>query len=127
MSSLDIEHGGTSEVSDAGVVDLNASQISDPISKDVLDEQQDGVESVEAHITDNQQDGAQGFDREAILEGPGADAVKDSTDIQHHSRSDSIKKPATFKAVSVTRNFLAKAGTTPTPALKTGTENGTLI
>ncbi|KAI4178765.1 MAG: hypothetical protein L6R41_008220, partial [Letrouitia leprolyta] len=36
----------------------------------------------------------------------------------HHARSNSIKKPATFKAVSVTKNFLAKAGTTAAPAVK---------
>ncbi|KAL8944331.1 MAG: hypothetical protein Q9216_000516 [Gyalolechia sp. 2 TL-2023] len=36
----------------------------------------------------------------------------------HHARSNSVKKPATFKAVSVTKNFLAKAGTTAAPAVK---------
>ena len=34
---------------------------------------------------------------------------------KHHVRSNSVKKPTSFKAVSVTRNFLAKAaGSTPT-------------
>ena len=128
MSSLDTEHGGTSEASDQqnGVVDINSSQISDPISKDVVDNRQDGIESLEAHVIDNQQDGTQGSDHEASLESAGADAIKDSTDSQNHARSDSIKKPATFKAVSVTRNFLAKAGTTAAPVPKMSVENGTL-
>ncbi|KAL8689145.1 MAG: hypothetical protein Q9218_005117 [Villophora microphyllina] len=44
--------------------------------------------------------------------------TKDFPDGHHHVRSNSIKKPATFKAVSVTKNFLAKAGTTTAPAVK---------
>lgn len=42
----------------------------------------------------------------------------------HHARSNSIKKPATFKAVSVTKNFLAKAGTTAAPAVKGTGDSG---
>ena len=49
---------------------------------------------------------------------------RDGSDIQHHARSNSVKKPATFKAVSVTKNFLAKAGTPNTPAVKTNGEAG---
>ncbi|KAL8706004.1 MAG: hypothetical protein Q9201_000888 [Fulgogasparrea decipioides] len=45
-------------------------------------------------------------------------ASKDISDGYHHARSNSVKKPATFKAVSVTKNFLAKAGTTTAPAVK---------
>ncbi len=37
---------------------------------------------------------------------------------QGHVRSDSLKKPASFKAVSVTKNFLAKAAAGTTPASK---------
>ncbi|KAI9724061.1 MAG: hypothetical protein M1812_000779 [Candelaria pacifica] len=37
---------------------------------------------------------------------------------QGHVRSDSFKKPASFKAVSVTKNFLAKAAAGTTPASK---------
>lgn len=37
---------------------------------------------------------------------------------QRHVRSDSFKKPASFKAVSVTKNFLAKAAAGTTPAGK---------
>ena len=52
------------------------------------------------------------------------EAVKDGSDIPHHARSNSVKKPTTFKAVSVTKNFLAKAGTPTAPAAKTNGDNG---
>lgn len=52
-------------------------------------------------------------------------ASKDGSDAPHHARSNSIKKPTTFKAVSVTKNFLAKAGTPTAPAAKTNGDNGT--
>ncbi|KAA6409274.1 MAG: hypothetical protein FRX48_06827 [Lasallia pustulata] len=45
---------------------------------------------------------------------------KDNADGKHHVRSGSAKKPTTFKAVSVTKNFLAKAGTGSTTASKAG-------
>ncbi|KAL8803627.1 MAG: hypothetical protein Q9200_006131 [Gallowayella weberi] len=53
-------------------------------------------------------------------------AGKDPSDSHHHARSNSVnvKKPATFKAVSVTKNFLAKAGTTTAPAVKGVGDNG---
>lgn len=44
--------------------------------------------------------------------------TKDISEGFHHARSDSIKKPITFKAVSVTKHFLAKASTTSTPTSK---------
>ena len=34
-----------------------------------------------------------------------------------HARSNSVKKPTSFKSVSVTKNFLAKTVTTPTPKI----------
>ncbi|KAH0558977.1 hypothetical protein GP486_004410, partial [Trichoglossum hirsutum] len=43
---------------------------------------------------------------------------KKSTGEKGHNRSQSVKKPASFKAVSVTKNFLAKATTGATPASK---------
>lgn len=51
-------------------------------------------------------------------------ANKDPSEGPHHARSNSVKKPATFKAVSVTKNFLAKAGTTVAPAVKGAGDNG---
>jgi len=51
-------------------------------------------------------------------------ASKDESDAPHHARSNSVKKPTTFKAVSVTKNFLAKAGTPTAPAAKTNGDNG---
>ena len=53
--------------------------------------------------------------------------IKDGPDVQHHARSNSVKKPITFKAVSVTRNFLAQAGTPTTPTAKASNENGELL
>lgn len=50
---------------------------------------------------------------------------KDGPDIQHHARSNSVKKPTTFKAVSVTKNFLAKASTPAAPNTKINGDNGT--
>lgn len=50
---------------------------------------------------------------------------KDESDTKHHARSNSVKKPATFKAVSVTKNFLAKAGTPTASAAKTNGDNAT--
>jgi hypothetical protein len=41
-----------------------------------------------------------------------------------HLRSNSVKKPASFKAVSVTRNFLAKAAAGSIPSSKLGGEKG---
>ena len=52
---------------------------------------------------------------------------KDEADIKHHVRSNSVKKPATFKAVSVTKNFLAKAGTPAASAAKTNGDNGNTV
>ena len=52
---------------------------------------------------------------------------KDGADTPHHARSNSVKKPTTFKAVSVTKNFLAKAGAPNTPAAKTNGEIGELF
>lgn len=54
-------------------------------------------------------------------------AIKDPSEGPYHARSNSIaKKPSTFKAVSVTKNFLAKAGTTAAPAVKGTGDNGRL-
>lgn len=54
-------------------------------------------------------------------------ASKDESDTSHHVRSNSVKKPTTFKAVSVTKNFLAKAGTPTAPAAKTNGDTGEII
>lgn len=49
---------------------------------------------------------------------------KDTPEAPHHARSNSVKKPTAFKAVSVTKNFLAKAGTTSTPNAKVNGDKG---
>ncbi|KAL8997204.1 MAG: hypothetical protein Q9169_003470 [Polycauliona sp. 2 TL-2023] len=70
-------------------------------------------------------DGSVGSDTDTSKPVASDTASKDTPDIHHHARSNSVnlKKPATFKAVSVTKNFLAKAGTTA-PAVKGSTDNG---
>ncbi len=49
---------------------------------------------------------------------------KELTGRKHHGRSNSVKKPTSFKAVSVTRNFLAKATAGSTPASKGSADKG---
>ncbi|KAL9104061.1 MAG: hypothetical protein Q9163_000958 [Psora crenata] len=49
--------------------------------------------------------------------------TQDGPYVQHHTRSNSVKKPTTFKAVSVTKNFLAKAGTPAAPNVKVNGDN----
>ncbi|KAL8650741.1 MAG: hypothetical protein Q9226_005017 [Calogaya cf. arnoldii] len=76
---------------------------------------------------DHERETAESSAEQALIDGSvGSDTdtskpqtSKDPSDIHHHARSNSVnvKKPATFKAVSVTKNFLAKAGTTA-PAVK---------
>ncbi|KAL8921200.1 MAG: hypothetical protein Q9208_005810 [Pyrenodesmia sp. 3 TL-2023] len=64
-------------------------------------------------------DGSGGSDTETSRTFNSDAASKDPTEGHHHARSNSIaKKPSTFKAVSVTRNFLAKAGSPAAPAVK---------
>ncbi|KAI4231780.1 MAG: hypothetical protein LQ349_005395 [Xanthoria aureola] len=69
-------------------------------------------------------DGSVGSDTDTTKPLTSDTASKDPSDLHHHARSNSVnvKKPATFKAVSVTKNFLAKAGTTA-PAVKGPGEN----
>ena len=50
--------------------------------------------------------------------------LKDSQDTPHHARSNSVKKPTTFKAVSVTKNFLAKTGIPSSPATRINGDTG---
>ncbi|KAL8709981.1 MAG: hypothetical protein Q9220_005432 [cf. Caloplaca sp. 1 TL-2023] len=71
-------------------------------------------------------DGSVGSDTETTKNLISDPASKDHTENPHHARSNSVnvKKPATFKAVSVTKNFLAKAGTTTAPAVKGPGDNG---
>ena len=55
-----------------------------------------------------------------------SEAFKDESDSKHHVRSNSVKKPISFKAVSVTKNFLAKAGTPTATTPKTNGDNGNM-
>ncbi|KAL9022810.1 MAG: hypothetical protein Q9185_000073 [Variospora sp. 1 TL-2023] len=69
-------------------------------------------------------DGSVGSDTETSKTFTSDQASKDPSEGSHHARSNSTaKKPSTFKAVSVTKNFLAKAGTTAAPAAKGTADN----
>ncbi|KAL8745564.1 MAG: hypothetical protein Q9190_002302 [Brigantiaea leucoxantha] len=68
-------------------------------------------------------DGSVGSDTESGRPSNSDSANRDASDGQHHARSNSIRRPPTFKAVSVTKNFLAKAGTTTSPTVKGASEN----
>jgi len=58
----------------------------------------------------------------------GADVTESSgkalKDGKHHGRSNSVKKPISFKAVSVTKSFLAKATAGSPPASKGSSDKG---
>ncbi|KAI9836557.1 MAG: hypothetical protein M1819_001189 [Sarea resinae] len=62
-------------------------------------------------------DGSAGSDTDTSK----ADSAKDGlSDSRGHVRSNSVKRPTSFKAVSVTRSFLAKAAAGSAPATKAG-------
>lgn len=69
-------------------------------------------------------DGSVGSDTDTSKAEPADLNGKDNVDGKHHARSGSVKKPTVFKAVSVTKNFLAKAGTGSTSASKAGGDKG---
>ena len=79
-------------------------------------------ESAEASAEHIGVDGSVGSDTETgkttVLDA----SAKDISETKHHARSNSVKKPTTFKAVSVTKNFLAKAN--PTPVAKGNGDKG---
>ena len=72
-------------------------------------------------------DGSIGSDTHTGGPQPSEATSKDESDTKHHARSNSVKKPATFKAVSVTKNFLAKAGTPTASAAKINGDNGSTV
>ncbi len=94
------------------------------MSSTYLNHEPESADALAEQIAD---DGSAGSDTDTG--GPlKADAAsKDESDTPHHARSNSVKKPTTFKAVSVTKNFLAKAGTPTAPAAKTNGDNGETI
>ncbi len=79
-------------------------------------------ESAEAPAEHTGVDGSVGSDTETGKTTAPDASVKDVSEIKHHARSNSVKKPTTFKAVSVTKNFLAKAN--PAPAAKGNGDKG---
>ena len=83
-------------------------------------------ETAESPAEQSGVEGDAGSDTE-IAKGLTTDTTnQDVSEDKHHARSNSVKRPITFKAVSVTKNFLAKAGT-PTPTNKSNGDKGTTI
>ena len=70
-------------------------------------------------------DGSAGSDTDTGASLRADSLTRDGSHSQHHARSNSVKKPAAFKAVSVTKNFLAKAGTAAVPTVKANGDGGT--
>lgn len=50
-------------------------------------------------------------------------STQSDSDLKGHNRSNSMKKPASFKAVSVTKSFLAKAANGSAQSSKSGGDN----
>ncbi|KAI9756055.1 MAG: hypothetical protein M4579_004025 [Chaenotheca gracillima] len=66
----------------------------------------------------SQPSAGEGSDNEALKQEVSDTNLMGGSDDKGHIRSNSVKKPTSFKAVSVTRNFLAKAATGSTPTSK---------
>jgi hypothetical protein len=81
-------------------------------------------ETAEASAEHPVADGSTDCDTESTKPLDLEDTAKDVSEIPHHARSNSVKKPASFKAVSVTKNFLAKAGTAVIPNAKVNGDKG---
>ena len=69
-------------------------------------------------------DGSVGSDTETSKIEVADSTNKELVDNQDAVRANLLRKPATFKAVSVTKSFLAKAGTTSAPNGKAVNEKG---
>lgn len=89
------------------------------------------VEPHDSEVTDNDSargtgvEGSVGSDTE-FSKVDVADATgKEIGDGQEQTRPNAVKKSTTFKPVSVTKNFLAKAGTATAPTTKASTDKGT--
>lgn len=75
-------------------------------------------ETAEASAEQTEVDGDAGSEIDTSIAPTPETVNKDVPEGPHHARSNSVKKPITFKAVSVTKSFLAKAGSVTTPANK---------
>jgi hypothetical protein len=75
-------------------------------------------EPAEISAEQTEVDGDAGSDVDRSIAPTPETVNKDASEGPHHARSNSVKKPITFKAVSVTKSFLAKAGTVTTPSNK---------
>ena len=114
----------------ASVNDPEPAHPSQPTNVDTIAHQSEpcGVETTEDDsIKGTGVDGSGGSDTDTSRVDISDTASKDLEDSQEHARSNISKKSAIFKPVSVTKSFLAKAGTTSTPTTKLGGEKGTLF
>ena len=97
-------------------VKVNGEQHTDDTQE--LDVAEDGIPGIEGSV---------GSDTDTskidVTDGP----QKDSQESQDQTRPNSLKKSATFKPVSVTKNFLAKAGTASAPVSKASGDKGIYI
>ena len=88
------------------------------------------IEPQESEATDNDSargtgvEGSIGSDTEFSRVDIADPTGKEIGDGQEQTRTNAVKKSTTFKPVSVTKNFLAKAGTATTPATKASTDKG---
>ena len=80
-----------------------------------LDVGEDGIPGVEGSISSDTDNGK--IDTADV-------GQKDTSENQDQTRPNSLKKAATFKPVSVTKNFLAKTGTASVPASKISGDKG---
>ena len=84
-------------------------------------------ETAEASAEQTEVDGDAGSEIDRSIAQTPDTVNKDVPEGPHHARTNSVKKPITFKAVSVTKSFLAKAGSVTTPANKGNGDKSGLI
>ena len=99
---------------------------------------EDHTSGIEAHNSETQDfetieedsargaglDGSAGSDTDTSRVDTADVGGKELGDGQEQVRPNALKKSATFKPVSVTKNFLAKTGTTAAPTTKQSTDKG---
>jgi hypothetical protein len=125
---IDSSHAGAKNMQgdDASV---NEAETSPPFQLPTVNGKLDNAEGQEFEAREGSirsvgVDGSVGSDTEINRTDNPDGNGKDLEDGLEHTRPNAIKKAASFKPVSVTKNFLAKAGTATTPVLKAGTEKG---
>ena len=110
--------------------DLESIRLAQPTEVDASAHQSE-VQSVEVLEDDSIKgtgvDGSGGSDTDTSRIDISDAVSKDLEDGQEQIRPNALKKSATFKPVSVTKSFLAKAGTVTNPTTKLGGDKGMLF